>query len=168
MGQNTNYQATSYQLMRELVILSINLSYVKDAMQRNERFIADLMYLNIPHGPEAITRDNLVKRKASLQKRFTQMIEFQLVEKHNNVQELLIVVPQEQAGFRKKELEQGWASIPDIYENNWLIDLRTGNLYEDNYVNAKFFKQNILPLDGVYRYFNIDINNPLPNKDIRY
>jgi hypothetical protein len=168
MGQNTNYYPTAYQLMRELVILSINLSYVKDAMQRNERFIADLMYLNVSHGSQKVTADNLIRRKVSLQNRFTYMVEIDLIERLNKVTDLLIVIPREQAGFRKKELEQGWAIIPDIYSKNWLIDLRTGQIYEDNFVNAKFFRTNILPLGGIYSYFNIDIRNPLPQKDIRY
>jgi hypothetical protein len=81
---------------------------------------------------------------------------------------LLIVIPPEQAGFRKKEMEQGWAIIPDIYDHTWLLNIRTGDLLENNYTNMKYFVSNILPLDGVYRYFEIDVNNPLPNKDLRY
>jgi hypothetical protein len=168
MGQKTNYQATSFQLMRELVILSINLSYVKNAIQHNERFKGELMYLNITQGPQSITELDLIRRKVSLQNRFTSLVEFQLVEKLNRIENLLIVVPLEQAGYRKKEMEQGWAIIPDIYDLTWLLNIRTGQLYENNYTNAKFFMSNILPLGEVYKYFQIDFNNPLPQKDIRY
>jgi len=164
----TNYQGTSYQLMRELVILSINLSYVKNTIQRNERYKADLMYLNISHGPLDVLLQDLIKRKTSLQNRFKTMVEIQLVEKLNRVSDLLIVIMPEQAGFRKKEMEQGWAQIPDIYDRNWLLNIRTGDLLEDNYTNTKFFVDNILQLNSVYNYFSININDPLPNKDLRY
>jgi hypothetical protein len=168
MGKNTVYQGTSFQLMRELVVISINLHYVKDMIQKNERLIAALMYLNIPYGSATLTTDNLNRRKVSLQNRFTSMVEFELVEKLNKVKDMLIVIPREQAGYRKKEMEQGWAVVPDIYDHNWLLDLRTGQLYEDNYTNAKFFMSNILPLGEVYKYFQIDIKNPLQQKDLRY
>jgi hypothetical protein len=164
----TNYQGTSYQLMRELVVLSINLNYIRDTIQQNERYKAKLMYLNISHGPLDVLLQDLVKRKASLQNRFKSLVEFQLVEKLNRVSDLLIVIMPEQAGFRKKEMEQGWANLFDIYDRTWLLNIRTGDLLEDNYVNAKFFHDNILQLNAVYNYFQIDINNPLPQKDLRY
>jgi hypothetical protein len=164
----TNYQGTPYQLMRELVVLSLNLIYVKNVIQKNERYKADLMYLNISHGPLGVLSQDLIRRKTSLQNRFKSLIEFQLVEKVNRVDNLLIVIMPEQAGFKKKELERGWARMPDIYDRSWLLNIRTGDLLEDNYTNAKFFVNNILQLNAVYGYFKIDPNNPLTQKDLRY
>jgi len=164
----TNYQSTSYQLMRELVVLSLNLIYVKNVIQRNERYKADLMYLNISHGPLDVLLQDLIRRKTSLQNRFKSLVEFQLVEKLNKVSDLLIVIMPEQAGFKRKELERGWAVFPDIYDRNWLVNIRTGDLLESNYTNTKFFVSNILQLNAVYGYFQIDPNNPLVQKDLRY
>jgi len=168
LNMGKRFQATSYELMRELVILSVNLHYVKDLIQKNERFRADLMYLNISHGPLDVLLQELVKRKVSLQKRFKEMVEFQLVEKLNKVSDLLIVIPIEQAGFRRKEMQQGWAIYPDIFDRQWLLNIRTGDLLESNVTNMRFFMENIAKLEAVYRYFGIDPHNPLPNKDIRY
>ena len=164
----TNYQGTTYQLMRELVILSINLNYIKETIQHNERYKANLMYLNISVGPLNVLLEDLIKRKTSLQRRFKALVEIQLVEKYNNIKDLLFVILPEQSGYRKKEMEQGWATIPDIYDNNWLINIRTGDLLEENYTNTKFLVTNIKILGSVYNYFSINTQDPLLRKDIRY
>ena len=166
MGKD--YTSSIYSLMRELVILSINISYVKDTIQQNERYKAKLMYLNISHGPLDVLLQDLVRRKVSLQKRFKNLIELQLVERHNKVSNLLIVIPEELSGYRKKELEQGWAVLQDIYGEEWILNIRTGDLLESNYINTKFFVDNISVLGSVYVYFKISPKDPLPDKNIRY
>src|SRR4030042_1402754 len=155
LNMGTNYQGTSFQLMRELVVLSLNLLYIKDTIQQSERFRTKLIYLNISHGPLDVLLIDLVRRKTSLQNRFKFMVELELVEKLNRVSDLLIVIPPDQSGFRKKEMEQGWAQLVDIYDKNWLLNIRTGDLLEDNDVNTKFFTDNILQLHAVYNYFQI-------------
>lgn len=166
MGKD--YTSSIYSLMRELVILSINISYVKDTIQQNERYKAKLMYLNISHGPLDVLLQDLVRRKVSLQKRFKNLIELQLVERYNKVSNLLIVIPEELSGYRKKELEQGWAVLQDIYGEEWILNIRTGDLLESNYINTKFFVDNISVLGSVYVYFKISPKDPLPDKNIRY
>jgi hypothetical protein len=166
MGKD--YTSSIYSLMRELVILSINISYVKDTIQQNERYKAKLMYLNISHGPLDVLLQDLVRRKVSLQKRFKNLIELQLVERHNKISNLLIVIPEELSGYRKKELEQGWAVLQDIYGEEWILNIRTGDLLESNYINTKFFVDNISVLGSVYVYFKISPKDPLPDKNIRY
>jgi hypothetical protein len=166
MGKD--YTSSIYSLMRELVILSINISYVKDTIQQNERYKAKLMYLNISHGPLDVLLQDLVRRKVSLQKRFKNLIELQLVERHNKISNLLIVIPEELSGYRKKELEQGWAVLQDIYGEEWILNIRTGDLLESNYINTKFFVDNISVLGSVYVYFKISPQDPLPDKNIRY
>ena len=74
----TNYQGTTFQLMRELVVLSINLSYVKNALQHNERFRGELMYINMTTGSLDVLSLDLIRRKVSLQNRFKTLVEFQL------------------------------------------------------------------------------------------
>ena len=166
MGKD--YTSSIYSLMRELVILSINISYVKDTIQQNERYKAKLMYLNISHGPLDVLLQDLVRRKVSLQKRFKNLIELQLVERHNKISNLLIVIPEELSGYRKKELDQGWAVLQDIYGEEWILNIRTGDLLESNYINTKFFVDNISVLGSVYVYFKISPKDPLPDKNIRY
>jgi hypothetical protein len=160
----------AYELMRELTILSVNIILVKEGIQKTERFKANILYLNISVGPLDILLLDLQKRKRSLQNRFKILYEIDLLEANPARNDLFLVITTDQTGWKRRELEEGYSFIYDIYETRYLVDLRTGIIYNDTTENIVYFaeRNTKLFMGAVYDYFKVDMKNPLIGKDLRY
>ena len=160
----------AYELMRELVVLSINIVLVKEAIQKTERFKASLLYLNVSTGPMDVLLLDLINRKRSLQNRFKLYYETDLLDFNPARKDLFLVLTSDQAGWKRKEMECGYAYIYDIYDATYIVDLRTGTVYDKTPENVSHFehRDKKLFMGQVYDYFKIDVKNPVIGRDLRY
>lgn len=160
----------AYELMRELVVLSINILLVKELIQKTERYKAGLLYLSISTGPMDVLLLDLAKRKRSLQNRFKLHYEIGLLEFNPARKELFLVITPDQAGWKRRDLENGYTKVYDIYDRTYFVDLRTGTIYDKTPENTSHFEGQDKKLftGSVYDYFNIDVSNPIKGKDLRY
>jgi hypothetical protein len=163
--------ASLWHKLRELVVLSLNIIFIKDTLQQCERLKAKLSYINIPDGSTEVTMDNLRRRKHNLNLRVKDLLENDLLLPR------LVVVDIPNASLTKKQLDKGYAFFTDIRENTIAFDLRKGTTYpittqeiEENTTSATMnaLEYNATHLGSVLRYFEIDQSDPLKGKDLRY
>jgi hypothetical protein len=172
-----NYKFPStWHKMRELVILSINLIYVKDLLQMDDRISSKSIYLDIPNGSIKVHIDALQARKKELNKRIKDLLEYILNETPGGNRDSVFVfnIDEEAAGLTRKQLEKGYALFTNVKNDTYALNLRTGGLLIINTPELNASDRNLMSLeytaqhDGtVYGYFEIDQTDPLKDK-IRY
>lgn len=155
--------------MRELILLSLNLIYIKDTIQQSERYKGKLQYLDISYGPVEVILMDLRSRSVFLRKRIKNIVENILVDKYMyGAKDIIFNLPTETIGITKKELDAGYMIIEDIYENRYILDLRTGDILPYNTSNISFYEYKKNKLGGVYNFFKINPKDPITIYDIRY
>lgn len=160
--------------MRELVIISLNIIYVKDTMQACERLQTKARYLNIPDGSIKVTIQELLRRKHSLNKRMKRELEY-LVNSGRRESNFIFDIPVEHACLTKKQLEKGYMLLTNIRNMTYALDIRKGALYpiddpESNSttdINLRYLEYTAQHDGPVYKYFEIDETDPLKN-ELRY
>ena len=163
--------ASSWHKLRELVVLSLNIIFIKDTLQQTERLKAKLQYINITDGSVSVLEDDLRRRKHNLNIRVKQLLEDDILVPR------VIVVDIPNASLTKKELDRGYALYTDVMGNTSALDLRKGTTYPltefevENTTNSTTMatlEYNAKHLGSVLRYFEIDQSDPLKGKDLRY
>jgi len=157
-----------YYIMRELTTLSLNLIFIKDLIQETERYKNKLLYMRILNGSLEIVLMDLHSKKAFLKKRIKNIIENVLVKKEPSYSHILLDLPDDTVGITKRDLDSSYATLMDIYDNEYILDLRQGYLFPMNEYNAAHYEYRKNTLGGVYRYFKIDPKDPLKVYDIMY
>jgi len=76
--------ASSWHMLRELVVLSLNIIFIKDTLQQCERLKAKFQYINMAEGSIEIMEDNLRKRKHALNLRVKDLLENELLIYYEN------------------------------------------------------------------------------------
>jgi hypothetical protein len=160
--------------MKELVILSLNVIYIKDGMQQLDRIKARLQYLDIPTGSLDNIEQDYINRKRSLNKRIKVFIE-ELVNSKKEQSKYVFNIDVEHACLTKKQLDKGYAVFSNIYGFEYALNLRNGALlpiYDSELQTIK--DPNLRNLEytadhegSVLKYFEIDITDPLKN-ELRY
>lgn len=165
---------STWHKMRELVILSLNIIYIKDTLQSLERLTAKLQYINMTDGPLKVTHDDLQRRKHELNKRMKRLLE-ELMNSSRDDSEFCFNVELEHASFTKKQLEKGYVIFNNIRDVAFALDIRKGSLLPIANPESNVLDPNLASLqyterhDGpVYKYFEIDTSDPLKNSDLRY
>jgi hypothetical protein len=163
--------ASSWHKLRELVVLSLNIIYLKDTLQQCERLKSKFRYINMAEGSISIMEDNLRKRKHALNIRVKELLEDDLLLPR------LVVIDIPNASLTKKQLDKGYAFFVDIQEKTIAFDLRKGTCYpiseqdaEEHTSSATMnaLEYNAQHLGSVLKYFEIDQSDPLKGKDLRY
>lgn len=163
--------ASSWHKLRELVVLSLNIIYLKDTLQQCERLKSKFNYINMAEGSIAIMEDNLRKRKHALNLRVKELLEEDLLIPR------IVTIDIPNAALTKKQLDKGYAFFTDVMDKTMAFDLRKGTCYpiteqeaEENTTSATMdsLEYNAKHLGSVLRYFEIDQSDPLKGKDLRY
>jgi hypothetical protein len=163
--------ASSWHKLRELVVLSLNIIYIKDTLQQCERLKSKFRYINMAEGSIEIMEDDLRKRKHALNIRVKELLEEELLTPR------IVVIDVPNASLTKKQLDKGYAVFVDIMDKTIAFDLRKGTCYpitegeaENNTTSATMnaLEYNAQHLGSVLRYFEIDQSDPLKGKDLRY
>jgi hypothetical protein len=165
--------------MRELVILSLNIIYIKDTLQQCERLKAKLQYMNFPTGSISVTEDNLTKRKHELHKRMKELLEDILNSKKDykaitDASDYTFNIELEHASLTRKQLEKGYALFTNVRNIDYALNLRNGCLLPITMPESSCSDRNLMSLEytanhdgSVYKYFEIDLADPLTN-ELRY
>jgi hypothetical protein len=163
--------ASSWHKLRELVVLSLNIIFIKDTLQQTERLKAKLQYINIADGSVSVLEDDLRRRKHNLNIRVKQLLEDDILVPR------VIAVDIPNASLTKKELDRGYALYTDVMGNTFALDLRKGTTYpltefeienNTNSTTMASLEYNAKHLGSVLKYFEIDQSDPLKGKDLRY
>lgn len=169
------YKSTWHK-MRELVILSLNIVYIKDLLQQCDRLVAKLEYMNFTIGSITVTQDTLIKRKHELNKRMKELLEDVLNQKGVTlaVTEYAFNIDIDHASLTRKQMEKGYALFTNVRDHTYALNLRNGALLPINLPEVSPSDRNLMSLEytaqhegPVYRYFEIDITDPLKN-ELRY
>lgn len=165
---------SQWHLMRELVILSINIIYLKDMIQHCERMSARAKYLHLPEGSISVMIKDIELRKRSLQKRVKKLLEG-LLNSTKDESEYVFNIPLEHACLTRKQLQKGYMLINNVHDKTFALDIRKGALYPVNFPELDSNEQTIQFLEytakhdgAVYKYFEIDETDPLKNNELRY
>jgi len=165
---------STWHRMRELVIISLNIIYVKDLMQHCERMKTKTEYLNISTGPIKVLEKDLEYRKRSLNKRMKILLE-DLLNSKRDQSEYVFNIDVDHACLTKKQLEKGYALFTNVHDKTFALDIRKGALYPIEFPESNTQERTILFLEytakhegAVYEFFEIDITDPLKNNELRY
>ena len=168
---NNKVFESSWHKLRELVVLSLNIIFIKDTLQQTERLKSKLQYMNMADGPVDVIGSDLRRRKHNLNIRVKQLLEDDLLVPR------AIVIDIPNASLTKKELDRGYALYTDVQGNTFALDLRKGSTYpltefeiENNTTSATMatLEYNAKHLGSVLKYFEIDQSDPLKGKNLRY
>ena len=168
---------STWHKMRELVILSLNVIYIKDTLQMCERMNAKLEYMNFSKGSIAVIESNLHRRKHELNKRIKELLENILNSKRYSPNEepmYAFSIDKDHASLTKKQLEKGYALYTNVRDRTYALNLRNGsvliivdperNVLDPNLQSLEYTAKNE---GSVYKYFEIDTTDPLKN-ELRY
>jgi len=165
---------STWHRMRELVIISLNILHIKDALQQLERTRAKALYMNFSDGPIAVMELNYQTRKRSLNKRMKVLLE-DLMNSKRDQTEYAFYVDKDSACFTKKQLDKGYALFTSVLETTFALDLRKGSLLIINNYENESIDTNLRSLEytayhdgSVLKYFDINPSNPLPQENLRY
>lgn len=169
--------SSTWLKMRDLVILSLNIIYIKDNLQHLERLKAKMEYMNFSIGPLAVMENSLNDRKRQLNRRVKALLEEILNSKKVTLGEetdYSFVIETEHSSLTKKQLEKGYALFANVRDKTYALSLRNGallpiidpenNIIDHNLSSLEFIARHEGP---VYDYFEIDMTNPLQN-NLRY
>jgi len=166
------YKSTWHK-MRELVILSLNIIYIKDTLQFSERLHAKIQYLNVTTGSIAVLQDDLQRRKHELNKRMKELLE-DILNSSRPESDFCFNIELEHASLTRKQLEKGYALYTNIRNNSYALNLRNGCILPIDNPELTVSDRNLMSLEytahhdgAVYKYFDIDLSDPLTN-NIRY
>lgn len=162
--------------MKELVILSLNVIYIKDTLQFQDRFRAKLQYLNISEGSEDVTRQALFTRKRILLKRIKSLLDG-LLNSTKIESDYAFNIDWEHASLTMKQLNKGYALYANVRDKTYALNLRNGMLLPIDFpesTSGAITDTNLRGLEytaqhegSVLKFFNIDPSDPLKN-EIRY
>ena len=184
---------STWHRMKELVIISLNIIYIKDLLQFYERMQYKTSYVYLSIGPIEVMIMDCNQRKHSLNLRMKSLLEDLMNSKRttsengrtlwgtNSYTENVCVlnfvfnIPIEHASLTKKQLEKGYAIFNNIQNVTFALNLRNGSLLQiKNYEGDNTIDANLKSLEytakhdgAVYKYFDIDQSDPLKN-NIRY
>lgn len=164
--------STNWYKLQEIVILSLNIVYIKDTIQAVERMKAKLSYMGIATGPIQVTYQELLDRRRSLTKRTQRHLGEFLNSGRQNLP-YIFSIDKEYGWLTKKQLEKGYALFTNIRDMTYALDLRTGTLYpvtnpeseQDPIIRT--LEYNAQHVGPVYDLYNIDTTDPLKDK-LRY
>jgi hypothetical protein len=166
------YKSTWHK-MRELVILSLNIIFIKDLMQQCERLIAKTEYMNFPPGALQVQCDNYVKRKHELHKRVKELLE-DILNSDKPKSDYCFNIAVDHASLTRKQLEKGYALFNNIRDVTFALNLRNGCLLPLEFPESHASDRNLMSLEytaqhdgAVYKYFEINLTDPLKN-ELRY
>lgn len=172
MTNNKRVISSSWHTLRELVVLSLNIIFIKDTLQQTERLKAKLQYMNFTTGSIEVLEDDLRRRKHNLNLRVRKLLEEDILYPR------IIAIDVPNASLTKKELDRGYALYTDVRGNTFALDLRKGSTYS---LSEQEIEENVLPstalatleynakhLGNVLKYYEIDQSDPLKGKDLRY
>lgn len=166
------YKSTWHK-MRELVILSLNVIYIKDLLQFYERCIAKTQYLNLSTGPMEVLVYNAQARKHELNKRIKVLLE-DILNSSLIENEFCFNVDLPHACITRKQMEKGYALFTNVRNNVYALNLRNGALLPITNPEFNVSDRNLMSLEytaqhegAVYKYFEIDLSDPLTH-NIRY
>ena len=170
----SNRFPSTWHKMRELVILSLNIIYIKDILQQSERLKARLIYLNFSEGPIEGVEDMLRVRKRQLNLRMKNLLE-EILNSSRDWSLYGFNVDIETASLTRKQLEKGYAIFTNIREVSFALNLRNGALSiiynpedpDSTDANLRSLEYTARHEGPVYKFFNIDMNDPLTGL-IRY
>jgi len=171
MANNKKVYPSSWHKLRELVVLSLNIIFIKDTLQQTERLKAKLQYINLSKGSVEVVEDDLRRRKHNLNLRVRKLLEDEILAPR------VIAIDVPNASLTKKELDRGYALYTDVRGNTYALDLRKGSTYplteqeiENNTNSATMasLEYNAKHLGSCLKYFEIDQSDPLKGKDLRY
>lgn len=171
---------STWHKMRELVILSLNVIYIKDTLQMCERLNAKLEYLNISIGSTAVTQLNLRSRKHMLNIRIKNLLEDILNSKiliNNQLSEethFIFNIDKEYSSLTRKQIAKGYALYTNIRDITYALNLRNGSLLPILNPEGHVMDRNLISLEytatheeSLLKYFEIDPEDPLRN-ELRY
>lgn len=174
---------STWHRMRELVIISLNILYIKDSLQQLERVRAKAQYMNFPDGPIAIMELNYHARKRSLNKRMKVLLEDLMNSKRDQQYkwlqsaptDYLFTIDLESACLTKKQLDKGYAIFNNIRDVAFALDLRKGSLLIVDDFESNSLNNNLNSLEytayhegSVLKYFDIEAGDPLSKENLRY
>lgn len=160
--------------MRELVILSLNIIYLKDLLQFYERAKFKTEYLNLSTGPYDVLIQDAQYRRHGLNKRVKVLLE-DILNSKKDESDYCFNIELAHACITRKQMEKGYALFTNIRNNTYALNLRNGCLLPiDNPELGATSDRNLMSLEytayhdgSIYKYFDIDLSDPLTNK-IRY
>jgi hypothetical protein len=167
---------TQWHRMKEIVILSLNVIYIKDTLQFQDRFRAKLQYLNISEGSEMVTQQALLARKRILLKRIKDLLE-ELMNSSKDKSDYSFNIDWEHASLTMKQLSKGYALYTNVRDTTYALNLRNGMLLPIDFpesTSGAITDTNLRGLEytaqhdgSVLKYFDIDPTDPLKN-ELRY
>lgn len=159
--------------MRELVIISINIIYLKDLLQFYERGHAKAEYLNLPTGTTDVQVDEAKRRIHSLKVRMKRMLE-NLMNSDKTDSSFTFNIDVEHASLTRKQLEKGYALFTNVRGYTYALNLRNGGLFHILEPERNVIDPHLASLEytavhegPVYKFFEIDQTDPLKG-EIRY
>lgn len=167
------YKSTWHK-MRELVILSLNVIYIKDLLQFYERAKFKTEYLNLSVGPYEVLINNALHRKHELNRRIKIFLE-ELLNSDLQYSNYCFNIELPHACITRKQMEKGYAFFTNVFNNTYALNLRSGTLLLiDNPELSASSDRNLMSLEhiayhegSIYKYFEIDLSDPITN-NIRY
>lgn len=170
----TDIQTSTWHRMRELVLLSLNIIYLKDILQQTERLGTRLDYMNIAKGSTSVIRQELLARKHRLHIRMKRQLENLINSTNQYETDFAFNIDVESACLTRKQLQKGYALLTNIRDNTYALNIRNGALTPVAYPEINVLNDGLGMLeytaqhDGpVYKYFDIDETDPLLN-NLRY
>ena len=159
--------------MRELVILSLNIIYIKDLLQFYERAKFKSSYLDLATGPYEVMIQDALYRKHFLNKRVKTLLE-NILNSTKDESDYCFNIELAHACITRKQMEKGYALFTNIRNNTYALNLRNGCILPVGNPELSLSDRNLMSLEytaqhdgAIYKYFEIDINDPL-SSNIRY
>ena len=159
--------------MRELVILSLNIIYIKDLLQFYDRATLRTDYLKLSTGPIAVLIQDAVQRKHELNKRVKVLLE-DILNSTKDESDFSFNIELSHACITRKQMEKGYAIFTNVRDLSYALNLRNGCLLPIDNPELSVSDRNLMSLEytaqhdgAIYKYFEIELNDPLTN-NIRY
>ena len=166
------YKSTWHK-MRELVILSLNIIYLKDLLQFYERAKFKSSYLKLTTGPYEVLIQDALQRKHELNKRVKVLLE-SILNSTKDKSDFCFNIELAHACITRKQMEKGYALFTNIRNITYALNLRNGCILIIENPELSVSDRNLMSLeytahhDGpIYKYFEIDLGDPL-SSNIRY
>jgi hypothetical protein len=162
--------------MRELVVLSLNIIFIKDTLQQCERLKAKLEYMNFQQGSVSVLEIDLQARKHELNKRMKELLEDILNSKRGYDSDFCFNIELAHASLTRKQLEKGYLLITNVRDVTYALNLRNGAILPVAFpeISNTVMDPTLRSLEytakhegALYKYFDIDQTDPLKN-ELRY
>lgn len=148
--------------MKELVLVSLNILYIKDTLQMCDRLIARLQYSGFSTGTMDVQIQSLKEKKRTLNIYMKDLLE-ELLNGKSTQTGSAFNIDVDCACFSRKELERGYALFTNVRNVTFALDIRKGSLLiihnpetnsgDPNRDSLEYTARHEGP---VYSYFQID------------